>query len=71
MPGGGKAMNSPQRVVRDERTEAVENASYKWTCIFLLFALLLDVVYRGAVRHEAAWDLMALVVVGTIIGTIY
>lgn len=28
-------------------------------------------VYRGSVRHEAAWDLMALVIVGSLIGTVY
>ena len=40
-------MNTEQPLKRDERTVAVENASYKWTCIFLLFALLIDVMYRS------------------------
>lgn len=51
-------------IERDERTVAVENASYKWAYTFIAFALLVDVICRGLVRNEAAWDLMALVVVG-------
>ena len=53
-------MSTTPFVGRDERTVAVENASYKWGCIFLCFALLIDGAYRGMVRHEAAWDLLAL-----------
>ena len=51
-------------IERDERTVVVENVSYKWAYTFIVFALLIDVMYRGLVRNEAAWDLMALVVVG-------
>ena len=58
-------------VERDERTVAVENASYRWAYIFLSFALLIDVVYRGIVLQEAAWDLMALVIVGGAVCTIH
>jgi len=58
-------------VERDERTVAVENASYRWGYILLTYALLIDVVYRGIVRQEAAWDLMALVIVGGAVSTIY
>ena len=58
-------------IERDERTVAVENASYKWACIFITFALLIDGVYRGVVRNEAAWDLMAFVVVGGAICAMY
>ena len=57
-------MSTIPTVERDERTVAVENASYKWAYILLIFALLIDVVYRGMVRQEAAWDLLALVIVG-------
>jgi len=64
-------MNTHQGVKRDERTVAVENASYKWACIFITFALLIDVMYRGAVRNEAAWDLMALVIVPGVVCTMY
>ena len=64
-------MSTHQSVARDERTTAVENASYKWAYTFVSFALLIDVMYRGAVRNEAAWDLMALVVVGGAICAMY
>ena len=64
-------MNAPSSVKRDERTVAVENASYKWSFIFLIFTLFIDVIYRGLIRQEAAWDLLALVIVGSAIGTVY
>lgn len=64
-------MNTTPVVVRDERSVAVENASYKWSCIFLTYALLLDGMYRGLVRQEAAWDLMAMVILSGGISTIY
>ena len=64
-------MSAPQCVERDERTVAVENASYRWAYLVLTYALLVDVMYRGLVRHEAAWDLLALVIVGGAICTVY
>ncbi len=56
---------------RDERTVAVENASYRWAYTLLNFALLIDVAYRGMVRHEVAWDLIALIFVGFVFCTVY
>ena len=64
-------MSTPQVVERDERTVAVENASYRWAYGVLTYALLVDVMYRGLVRHEAAWDLMALVIVGGVACSAY
>ena len=64
-------MTNQPVVLRDERTVAVENTSFKWACNFITFALLIDVMYRGLVRSEAAWDLMALACVPGIISTIY
>ena len=64
-------MNTHQIVTRDERTVAVENVSSRWGLTFLLFALLVDVAYRGVVYNEAAWDLMALVVASSGFSTIY
>lgn len=64
-------MNTPQTAERDERTLAVENASYRWGYLFLIYAMLVDVVYRAGIRHEAAWDLMLLVVVGGGVCTMY
>ena len=64
-------MTTQQDVQRDERTVAVENASYKWACIFVCFALLIDAMCRAVVCNEAAWDLMALAVVPGIVCTVY
>jgi hypothetical protein len=64
-------MSISQLVERDERTVAVENASYRWAYLVLSYALLVDVMYRSLVRHEAAWDLMALVIVGGFICAVY
>lgn len=55
-------MSTPQAVERDERTVAVENASYRGAYIVLTYALFVDVMYRGLVLHEAAWDLLALAI---------
>jgi hypothetical protein len=64
-------MSTAQSVRRDERTVAVENASYRWAYSLLTYALLVDVMSRGLFRHEAAWDLMALVVVGGVVASVY
>ena len=64
-------MSTPQCVERDERTLAVENASYRWAYLLLTYALLVDVMFRSLVRHEASWDLLALVVGGGIVCTVY
>lgn len=64
-------MSATPSVVRDERTVAVENASYRWPFGFLTFALLIDVMYRGLFRDEAAWDLMVIVFVGGVLSTVY
>ena len=64
-------MSTPGCVERDERTVAVENASYRWAYSLLTYALLVDVMYRSLVRHEAAWDMMALVIVGGAVCTVY
>ena len=64
-------MSTPQAVERDERTVAVENASYRWAYLLLTYALLVDVMYRGLFRNDAAWDLMALVIGGGIFCGVY
>lgn len=64
-------MSTPQAVERDERTVAVENASYRWAYGALTYALLVDVMFRSLVRHEAAWDLMALAIGGGIFCGVY
>ena len=57
-------MSTSPCVQRDERTVAVENASYRWAYGFLTYALLVDVMCRSLIRHEAAWDLLAMAIFG-------
>jgi hypothetical protein len=56
---------------RDERTVVVENASFRWAYQFVSFGLLVLVGYRSFARGEAAWDLMALVVLGGVVASAY
>ena len=58
-------------VHKDERTLAVENASYRWGHRVMSFGLLLLAMYRSFVQDEAPWDLMALVVIGGVVPTAY
>ena len=58
-------------VARDERTVVVEDASYRLAYLFISFALLLDVAVRGLVKHEASWDLLAVVILAGAISTAY
>lgn len=57
--------------IRDERTIAVENASYRWGYLLLAFGLLAVVSYRGFIWGESNWDLLALVVLSSVATTIY
>lgn len=56
---------------RDERTVAVENASYRWSYLVLSFGILILVAYRSYAKHESAWDLLLLVVLGGVVGRVY
>lgn len=58
-------------VERDERSSAVENASYRWGYLFVSFAILLSVAYRAFVRKQPSWDLLAIVVLGGVVTTAY
>ena len=58
-------------VTRDERTTAVEHASYRLAYLFLSYGLLVLVGYRSFVRGESAWDLFALVILGGLVATGY
>ena len=64
-------MNTMTLVQRDERTLAVENASYRWSYLFLSFGLLAVVAYRSFANGESPWDLLLLVVIGGGVGTLY
>jgi hypothetical protein len=58
-------------VDRDERTVAVENASYRWGYLVMSFGLLVLVAYRSFARGESSWDLLALVIVGGMVPSAY
>jgi hypothetical protein len=60
-----------QPIMRDERTVATENASYRWAYLVLSYGLLASTVYRAFVRGEPSWDLLALVIVGGVVATAY
>jgi hypothetical protein len=64
-------MSTSQAVERDERTVAVENASYRLAYALLSYALLMDVIYRSLVYREVAWDLLALVIAGGFVCAVY
>ena len=53
-----------QPPLRDERTVAVENASYRLAYLVLTFGLLVIVAVRALVLHQALLDMLALVIVG-------
>lgn len=45
----------------DERAVTLENASYRWGFHVFGYCLLFDMIFRGLVLQEAAWDLMAII----------
>ncbi len=51
-----------QEIIRDERTIAVENASYRLAYCVLQFGVLISVAYRGLMFDQACWDLLGLVI---------
>lgn len=58
-------------VVRDERTLAVENASFRWAYFFTTYGLLAAVAYRAFALKESSWDLLALVIASGALTTGY
>jgi len=58
-------------VARDERETVVDQAADRLSYLVLSFGVLAIVAYRGFVRSEASWDLLALVIVSGLVGTAY
>lgn len=58
-------------ILRDERTDFVENSSYRWAYLLLSYGLLASVAYRSFVRNESSWDLLALVIAAGAVATLY
>jgi len=49
---------------------AVDAAADRLSYLVLSFGLLAAVAVRSFVAHEASWDLLALVILGGIVGTV-
>ena len=64
-------MSTELAVKRDERTVAVENASFRWSWNFLVWPLILDSLYRQKTLHQEVGDLIALICVSSAIGFVY
>lgn len=60
-----------QNIIRDERTTAVENTSYRFAYLLLSFGVLLSVAWRAFAWKEAGWDLLGLVIVSGFVATFY
>jgi uncharacterized membrane protein len=58
-------------VLRDERESGVDLAADRVAYLVLSFGLLAIVAYRGFADGAASWDLLALVVLGGLVGTLY
>lgn len=58
-------------VERDERTVAVENASYRLGYRFVTFALLLSIAYRAFALKQTSWDLFTIVILGGVVTALY
>jgi hypothetical protein len=56
---------------RDERETSVDQAADRLAYLVLSFGLLAIVAYRAIVVREASWDLLALVVLGGLVGAAY
>ena len=59
------------RVEADERTLAVQNASYRWAYLVLTYGLLASIAWRAFARSESSWDLLALVIGSGAVATLY
>lgn len=71
----GSQGNDPLYGMVDERTKEVANQGDAYTARFMLFAVLADVALRGFGLFEniteSNWDLMGIVMIGSLISTVY
>jgi hypothetical protein len=56
---------------RDERTEAIENAGYRLAYFIVSFGALAITAWRSFARHDPMWELLALVILGGVVGKVY
>ncbi len=64
-------MSTTPPVESDERTVAVENASYRWGWFLLYLGVLCDACYRIYVRQEIPIDLLVLALGSAAFCTLY
>ena len=64
-------MKNYKKTNRDERAIFIENVSYKFGYNLITFALLLDVIYRGLILNEAAWDLLGIIIISGLVMILY
>ena len=60
-----------QPILHDERTVALENASYRLGYMVLSYGLLFIVAFRAFFYNESNWDLMALLILTGLATTAY
>lgn len=58
-------------VSRDEREQSIDHAADRLAYLVLSFGLLAVVAYRSFAEGVSSWDLLALVVLGGVVGTLY
>lgn len=58
-------------VPRDEREQGIDRAADRLAYLVLSFGLLAIVAYRSFFDGAASWDLLGLVVLGGVAGTLY
>ena len=58
-------------VLRDERETGVDQAADRLAYLVLSFGILAIVAYRSFVDGVESWDLLGLVVLGGLVGTLY
>lgn len=60
-----------QLLARDERELSVDRAGDRLAYLVVTYGLLLLVAYRSFAERQSSWDLLALVIVGGLVGTAY
>lgn len=58
-------------VSRDEREQAIDSAADRISYAVLALGLLMVVAYRGFIDGAQSWELLALVVLSGVVGTVY
>lgn len=61
---------STSRIRRDERTEAIENKSYRLAYAVVSFGLAISVVYRTYVLGQTSWALIAIMLIGGLVALV-